>query len=67
MVDEEPADRLGARFRVEEASVAEGRGRVLFAHDEQLGRPVVLKRTDSVETRALAPSPTPTSSPSTTS
>ncbi|MEU8394462.1 serine/threonine-protein kinase [Nonomuraea sp. NPDC048892] len=54
MVDEEPADRLGARFRVEEASVAEGRGRVLFAHDEQLGRPVVLKRTDSVETRALA-------------
>ncbi|MGW4965939.1 serine/threonine-protein kinase [Nonomuraea sp. NPDC004186] len=46
---------LGARFRVERgATVAEGRAEVLFAHDEELDLPVVLKRTHSGEARALA-------------
>ncbi|WP_326633937.1 serine/threonine protein kinase [Nonomuraea fuscirosea] len=54
-MDGEPGSRFGARFRVaEETSVAEGRGRVLFAYDEELGRSVVLKRTDPAEARALA-------------
>ncbi|MER6005719.1 serine/threonine-protein kinase [Nonomuraea angiospora] len=46
---------LGARFRVERgATVPEGRAEVLFAHDEELDLPVVLKRTHSGEARALA-------------
>ncbi|MEQ4718941.1 serine/threonine-protein kinase [Nonomuraea sp. B19D2] len=35
-------------------SIPEGRGEVLYAYDEELGRPVVLKRTHSGEARALA-------------
>lgn len=46
---------LGARFRMEQgATVAEGKGEVLFAHDEELNLPVVLKRTHSGEARAFA-------------
>jgi eukaryotic-like serine/threonine-protein kinase len=46
---------LNGRFRVENGeTVAEGRGEVLFAFDEELGRRVVLKRTDPGEARAFA-------------
>ncbi|WP_051113910.1 serine/threonine-protein kinase [Actinopolymorpha alba] len=47
--------RLGGRFRVEASEVIpEGRNEVTFAYDEELGRRVVLKRTDPGEARAYA-------------
>ncbi|MET7331230.1 serine/threonine-protein kinase [Nonomuraea sp. NPDC005650] len=49
----EPGRRFDARFRLEQGA-AEGKGEVLFAHDEELSRAVVLKRTHSGEARALA-------------
>ncbi|MFC4008477.1 serine/threonine-protein kinase [Nonomuraea purpurea] len=51
----EPEQGLGGRFRIEDGEIVpEGRGEVLFSYDEELGRPVVLKRTHSAEARALA-------------
>ncbi|MFI7129264.1 serine/threonine-protein kinase [Nonomuraea sp. NPDC050153] len=49
----EPGRGFDGRFRLEQEA-AEGKGEVLFAYDEELSRPVVLKRTHSGEARALA-------------
>ncbi|MDQ7908283.1 serine/threonine-protein kinase [Phytohabitans sp. ZYX-F-186] len=47
--------RLAGRFRVANGQpVREGRGEVLYADDEKLGRQVVLKRTSRGEARACA-------------
>ncbi|MGK5532450.1 protein kinase domain-containing protein [Streptomyces sp. URMC 129] len=55
-VDGDAAEELlDGRFRVEPwGSAQPGRGEVLFAHDEELGRHVVLKRSDPGEARAYA-------------